>query len=203
MSNLLDMLGKGLDANVGETLERHLRVGSGQSIDQLRRRCRLEGDRPELHRRLGLAYLHGMQFSEAVEHLRRACRDRPDDLPTRVALAATYDEMGQPEKALEQLRVANQVQPGAVAVLFAIGYCLEKLSRPDEAREYYRDVLAAEASHVAARHRLAAIALLTDDLPEAVTQYEQLRAMDGGSASVRSVLAHLYHRAGRHAEAIA
>ena len=96
-------------------------------------------------------------------------------LTARLGLAAAYDELGESAKALEQLRMAAQTHPGSPHVLFASGYCLEKLSRPDEASESYRDVLEVRPDFVAARQRLAAIALLKDDVEEAVAQYEHLR----------------------------
>ncbi len=202
MSYLLELLAKGLDANVGETVQRHLRLGSGRSLEELEGLCRRHADRADLRCQLGLTCLRAMRLAEAVEHLGEACRLEPGLLPARLALSAAYDEMGQSAKALEHLCTANQTHPGCPEVLFASGYCLEKLSRPDEAAECYRDVLKLREDFVPAVQRLAAIALLRDDVDEAIAGYERLRGLTADEPAVRATLAHLYHRRGRHADAI-
>jgi len=203
VSSLLEILGKGLEANVGETLERFFRHGAGKSVAELEDLCRQQPDRGSLRYQLGLAYLRGMQLSQAASHLSQACRLEPDHLPARLALASAYDDMGDSQKALEHLQVANRTHPGAPAVLFAVGYCLEKLSRSGEAAEYYRDVVRAQDDCVPARQRLAAIALLRDDVDEAVLQYERLRGLSPEDSANVVMLAHLYYRSGRNDDAIA
>lgn len=203
MSYLLEILAKGLEGNVGEVLHRYFRLGAGKGLDELEGLCRHHADRPKLRYQLGLAYLGAMQPDNAAAHLVEACRLKPDSLSARLALAAAYDEMGDSQRALEQLQVANHTHPGAPAVLFAIGYCLERLSRGAEAAEYYRDAVAGKGDFVAARQRLAAVALVADDLPEAVEQYERLCQLNPGEVDHLATLAHLYYRCGRFGDAVA
>jgi len=202
VSHLLEMLGRGLGSDLGDLLDRYFWTPGSESIEQLRRRCSELPERPERHLQLGLAYLRAVQLDEAIRHLSDACRCRPDYLAARLALATAYDEQGDPARALEQLKIANQTHTGEVAVLFCIGFCLEKLTRSDEAAEYYRDAIGRDGTFGPARERLAAIAVLRDDLDEAIEQYRFLRDDEPEDAFFRAALAHLYYRAGRYPEAI-
>lgn len=202
MSHLLEMLGRGLDSDLGDVLDRYFWSPAGSSLQELRQRCREQPDHPELHLQLGLAYLRAMQFEEAVRHLTEACRQKPDDLAARMGLAAALAEQGDAARALAQLKVANQTHAGEMPVLFSIGFTLEKLGRPAEAREYYLDAIGRDPSFVPARERLAAVALLLGDLDEAIEQYRALSESDPQESFFRSALAHLYHRAGRRHEAV-
>jgi len=203
VSCLLQLLAKGLDANVGEMLEGLYSDAAGPPLAELEAACRAHPQRADLRYQLGLAHLEAMRFDQAARELSDACRLNPDHLRARLALAGACDELGETSKALEQLRTANQTHPGEPAVLLAIGYCLEKLSRSGEAAEYYRDVIRSHSDCVPARQRLAAIAVLADDLPEAIDQYEHLRRLAPNDTFNLTTLAHLYHRAGRHEQAIA
>ena len=203
MSYLLEILGRGLAGSVAETLERHFRRGCGKPLAELKQLAEQRPDWPDVQCDLGMAYLRGMQFADAARHLDQACRHKPDYLEARLGLAAACDEMGRTEQALDHLRIANQTHSGSPPVLFCIGYCLEKLSRSDEAAEYYRDAVAAAGDYLAARQRLAAIALLRDDLDEAIAQHEHLRRVSGDDPQIVAALAHLYYRARRYDEAIA
>ena len=202
MGYLLQLLARGLEANVGETLARHLRAGTSQPLDALAAAAAGNPADAEAQCRAGLAYLQGMQYAPAADHLTEACRLKPDHLSARLALAATYDEMGRSREALAHLQIANETHSGSPPVLFAIAYCLEKLARPDEAVDHYRDVVRTDADFIPARQRLAAIAVLRDRVDEAIEHYEHLRALDPADTWVRGTLAHLYHRRRRYRDAV-
>ena len=203
MSYLLEVLGRGLAGRVAETLERNFHRGCGKPLAELKELAEQRPDWPDVQCDLGMAYLRGMQFADAARHLEQACRRKPDYLEARLALAAVCDELGQTERALDNLRIANQTHAGSPPVLFCIGYCLEKLSRAEEAPEYYRDAIAAAGDYLAARERLAAIALLRDDIDEAIAQHEHIRQTGGDDPQVVATLGHLYFRARRYSESIA
>ncbi len=202
MSNLLELLGRGLGSDLGDVLDRYFRPPSSQDSEQLAEACRREPQSPEWLLGLGLAHLRDGEVDDAIAQLSQACRLKPDLLAARLALASAYDEKGQFDKALDQLRLASSTHGGEGPVLFGIGFCLEKLHRPEEAAEYYRDAIAKDAAMIAARQRLAAIDVLTGRLDEAIEQYRMLCDMEPQELAYRSALAHLYHRAGRHAEAV-
>lgn len=162
--------------------------------------CKAQPNRPEPRLELGLAYLRAVQLDDAIEHLAAACRAKPDCLPARLALASAYDEKGQTAQALEHLKIANQTHMGEVTVLFSIGFCYEKLNQPDKAAAYYRDAVEQNPSFLASRERLAAVAVLTGDVDEAIEQYEALRDAEPQELAYRSALAHLYYRAARRGD---
>ncbi len=202
MSHLLELLGKGLQHELGDLLDRYFWVPAMETEDELRSALAAHPQRPSLRLQLGLSLLRTGRTPEAIEHLRQCCRLAPDDLGGRVALASAYESDGKAEKALEELRTANQIRPGEPPILFAIAFCLERLQRPRDAREYYRDTVAADGAFPAARERLAAIAVALGDTEEAIEHYQALRTQAPDSAWVRTALAHLYYQAHKHDLAI-
>ncbi len=202
MSHLLELLGRGLDRDVGDVLDRYFWSPQTRSVAQLVEDCRNHPQVPELRLKLGLAHLRAVQLDEAVEHLSSVCRERPDLLAARLALAAALDERGDCGEALDELQTANRIRPGEAPVLFAMGFCCEKLRRTDEAREYYRDALKRDEGCRAARLRLAAAAIAQDDVEEAIVQYRADLDADPQRAETYGALGHLLHRAGRHTEAV-
>jgi len=202
VSYLLELLGRGLQGEMADLLDRYFRSGPTCSIEQLKASCRQHPDWPDLHLQLGLAYLRAVQVPEAITYLARACRRKPDYLAARLALAAAHEENGDPTAAMEQLRIANQTHPGETHIIFAIGFCCEKLRRPLEAAEAYRDVVGRDPSFRLARERLAAVAVLTGDLDEAVEQYRALQQAEPHLTWLHSALAHLYYRAGNYEQAV-
>ncbi len=202
MSHLLELLGQGLDGSLEETLGRFFWGAGRLSVTELAVQAAQHPDWPDVQCQLGLAYLRAAKTGQAIEPLARACRQKPDFLAARLALASALTELGLHDKALGHLRLANQTHAGEPAILFALGYLLEKLDRADEAAGYYREALAAKADLLAARHRLAAIALFHDRLEEATDQYEYLVRYDPGDTHARIALAQLYHRRGLHGQAV-
>jgi len=202
VSHLLELLGRGLDGEVGDLLDRYFWTPQRAGLDELRARCQAHPDRAELHFQLGVAYLRAVQLDEAQACLQQACRRQPDHLPARLALASAFEEQGRPKEALAQLKIANQTHPGEVPVLFAMGFCLEKLGRSAEAAEYYRDAIARNPSYDRPRQRLAAVATAAGNLDEAIAQYEYLAQSDLHPSWSYGALAHLHYRAGNYAEAV-
>jgi tetratricopeptide (TPR) repeat protein len=203
LSHLLELLGRGLDCDLGDLLDRYYWTPQTQSTQELAETARQHPDWPDIRLRLGLACLRGMQLPEAIEHLSAACRRKPDYVAARLALAAACESAGDVPKAVDHLRLANQVQPGRPAVLFAMGFCLERLRQPAAAMDYYRDAIAADSGFLPARQRLAAAAVAVNDLQEAVSQYEAIRLACPQDSAARASLANLYYRAGRWADAVA
>ena len=202
MSYLLELLGKGLDSDVGDILDRHFWCPQATNIERLKAECSEHPECPDLHLQLGLAQLRAVQLAEAIGYLKQACRHKPDYLAARLALAAALDSKGAPAAALEHLEVANQYHGGEPEILFAIGFCHERLLHPRKAAEYYRDVVALEGTFTPARERLAAVCVVTNDLDGAIRQYECLRDGEPSKTWIRLALGHLYYRAGRYHEAI-
>ncbi len=200
MSHLLEILGKGLDESVWQMLSSHFGMGLGKSLPQLRQAAQQS---PCAHSflQLGLGLMRAMQLPEAAWALQQSLRLDSGLLAARLALASVHDDLGQNQQAFDQLQVANTTHPGDVAVLFAIGYCLEKLQRPAEAASYYSDAIARKDNFLPARQRLAAVALLAEDLDTAIAQQEYLSRKAPGDVALLAGLANLYHRRGRFDQA--
>jgi len=201
VSHILELLGRGVERDLSDLLDRYFRLPSG-SMEHRAGSARAGGDGPERPLQLGLTHFRAGRLDDAIRHLQDACRQTPDCLPGRAALAAAYDEKGDPAAALEHLEAANELRPGEPAIRFAIGFCREKLDQPDEAAEDYRRAIEADPSFVPAHERLAAVDVLTGDLDEAVERYRTLRDLEPQDVCYRSALAHLYFRSGAHAEAV-
>ena len=69
MSHLLELLGRGLDCDFGELLDRYFRSPHTQSISSLQDNCRQTPSSPQVHFQLGLAHLRSVQYVPAAEHL--------------------------------------------------------------------------------------------------------------------------------------
>ena len=202
VSHLLELLGRGLDSDLGDLLDRYFWSPGTKSMEELEESCLGHPDWPDLRLQLGLAHLRASQFDQAAEHLLHACRRKPDYLAARLALASALDEKGDTQAALEHLAIANQNSPGEAAILFAIGFCSEKMRRPREAAEYYRDAVRRDPAMIVARERLAAVAVTTGDADEAIRQYQALRELRPEDPWVHGALAHLYYRAGQYGQAV-
>ncbi len=202
MSRLLELLGRGLEGDLGDVLDRYYWSPPAEPVDELAERCHDHPDWPDMQLRLALTYLRASRVEDAIDHLRQACRRKPDYLAARVALAAAHAEKGSPQAALDQLKIAGQIAPAGAPVLFAMGFCCEKLGRAADAAEYYRDATIRDGAFRPARERLAAVAVFLDRVEEAVEQYEALLRAHPEEPWIRSAVAHLHCRAGRHDDAI-
>ena len=201
MSYILELLGRGVDSDLSDLLDRYFWSSSGEG-EQSAAPAKAQHDSPQRRLQVGLAHLRAGRLDEAVRHLDDACRAKGDCLSARAALASACDEKGDPAGALEHLKVADEIRPSEAAVLFGIAFCLEKLLEPEKAAAYYRRAVAADGSFMTARERLAAIGVLTGELDEAIEQYQSLRDLEPREICYRSALAHLYLRSRRHDEAV-
>jgi len=202
VSPILEVLGRGLDRDLSDVLDRHFWSPPGGSLEELQQRCEQHPQLPECRLQYALACLAADRLDEAIGHLEDACRLRPDYHAARLALAAALDAKGNPAGALRQLGIVNVVRPGRSAVLFAMGLCEEKLAHRAEATSLYRRAVEADEPLLSAWERLAAVAVAAGELDEAIEQYIALRDAEPQQAGYRSSLAQLYLLAGRHAEAI-
>lgn len=201
MSYLLELLGRGLGRDVGDVLDRYYWAPSLSSMGELHARA-AKTDSTDVLLQIALGHLRGGQPAEGATVLERAVRAAPDSLPCRLALAAACAETGRVDQASEHLSHANLTHPGEAPVLFALGFCHERMQQRDEAEACYRDALEHDSSLIAARQRLAALAVHADRVGEAIEQYVTLREQDPQDVHLRTTLAHLYYRDGQYARAI-
>ncbi len=197
MSYLLEILGKGLAAEISDLLAPYYWQGLVGEPTQ-------EAPQERLQKRFqeGLEHLRAVELDQAIEKLSACCDEEPAFWRARLALASAYEERGEAGNAFEQLEVADRDHPGLAPVAFAMGFCLEKLGMPKRAADQYRRSIQADETFVPARERLAAVSLLLENPAESVRQYEALRTQMPEKMWVRSALAHLYQRCGRHGESV-
>ena len=88
MSHLLELLGRGLDGEVGDMLDRYFWSPQTVAIEQLRRQCDKHPDWPDVQFQIGVAQFRAVQLDAAIGHLRQAVRSKPDYCAARLALAA-------------------------------------------------------------------------------------------------------------------
>ncbi len=202
MSHLLELLGRGLESDIGDILDSHYWVPQANSLESIQARCDKNPDWPDLQFKVGLANLRAVRIEDAIEHLLCACELKSDYAVARLALASAYGDMGQIDKALEQLEFANQQRPGEVSVLFAMGFCHERLGDSRLAIRFYQDAIECDDTFSAARERLAAVCLVTNDIDGAIEQYTELRDLQPQITHTRIALAHMYYRAGMYDQAV-
>lgn len=203
MSQLLELLGKGLQHELGELLDQYYWAPPQQQTEELAAQCRQKPDDANAQFRLGLARLRHMEASDAVLHLRTACRLDADHLAARVALAAAQELAGDLTGALGSLKTANTLRPGEAPILFGIGFCYERLEDRPAAEEYYRDAVAARPHFRPARERLAALCVACGKTADAVAQYQALLEDHPEQSWLHTALAHLYFRNGQYDRAVA
>jgi len=203
VSYLLELLGRGLDADLGEVLARYYWSPSPKPLAELERAAREHADWPDAQCQAGLAHLRAMHLEEAIDHLAEACRLKPDYLAARLALAAAYEAAGQVAQAARELKTALLHTGKDARVLFCLGFCCERMRQPAAAAEHYRDAIDADGRFDAARHRLAAVAVLQGHDAEAITQYEHLHHACPHEPWYLSALADLYFRTGQYDRAAA
>jgi tetratricopeptide (TPR) repeat protein len=202
MSYLLEILGRGLLAELAAAFRPFLRDDGRYSTAELREACREHGDDPATHTRLGTRHLAERDTAAAGESFRRALEIDAANLRAHVGLACVHDEVGRTDQALRQLQEAAEHHADDPAVQFGIGFCLEKLGRVGEAAAAYRRALETAPSLRNAHERLAAIHVQQDEWPAAIEHYEQICSCQPEEIDSRLMLANLYLRVGRHQDAI-
>ena len=200
MSHLLEILGKGLDHEVEDLLRGYFSCSATEPIEHLERDIEGDAQRPDRRLGLALAYRLDQRGDDARTCLEALRQDFPDYVPGAIALAVVLYETGNVEEALKELRFADQTQPGEAPILHCLGFCLERRGELEPAAACYRQALRSDDSYTPSRHRLAAVALVLEDVNEAVEQYSVLRRDDPQDGWLRTSLGHLLYRAGRYAE---
>ena len=119
----------------------------------------------DLAARVQLAVLYHWNLGSsdrAIEQLNEARSLFPESSWPLRELANTYWEMGDKKLALAHIAEAVQVEPGDIHARFLLGSIYERYGRQEEAILAYRDVLAIDPDHSAAK---AALSRLLKRLP--------------------------------------
>ena len=72
MSHLLELLGRGVGTDLGDTLDRYYWSPQTRGVQELLAVVKAHPNWPDVQLQLGLARLRGAQLEEAVSHLSQA-----------------------------------------------------------------------------------------------------------------------------------
>lgn len=202
MSQLLELLGRGLVGELSAAYKDLLHDDEQTSTDELFHAVRAERADAAARVRLGSRLLRQQKTIQARKVFEDALRLSSANLAARAGLACALDELGHTLEATGHLEAAIIEHPDHVANWFALGFCREKLQDIKGARDAYLECTRRCPQLRNPYERLAAIAVTQDDLDTAIDQYEHLCACAPDDVNASLVLANLYARAGQHESAI-
>lgn len=202
MSQLLEILGRGLIAHLVGAFDSALGTNTEESIEELERLAECQPDNLSAQTRLGGKLLRVEDPTRARVIFEAILAKDARHLPARLGLACAFDALGQIREALEALRIAQKADPLNPAILFSLGYCQERLGDEVAAINYYQDALHYCPTLRNAHERLAAIFLQRGAFEQAIEHYTTLCELDPHHTELHLSLANLYLQQGNHAEAI-
>ena len=123
MSYLLEVLGRGLLAELAAAFRDLLRDDGHFSTQELEGYVEREPDSLEYRRKLAVRLLADGQCGRARNTLIDGLKIDPADRLCRIGLACALDELGLTRAAAEQLRTTLEHHPDDGATLFALGFC--------------------------------------------------------------------------------
>lgn len=202
MSYLLEVLGRGLLANLMGAFANHLSDHPDDTTEDLERIVEDNPEDMEAHLRLGSRYLQRSDPVAARQIFLHILSQDGSAIGARLGLACVFDELDQLDVAIEQLRIAQKAEPANPAILFCLGYCHERCGDVNEGISYYSDSISLCPTLRNAHERLAAIYLTQDNLDLAIHHYSALCELDPQQIDLHLTLANLLLRSGDHKEAI-
>jgi len=202
MSQLLEILGRGLLGRLLDAFETQLPSAPGDDADDLARRQPQACTSFDLTVRLGSACLRAGRLGEARRAFERAqSLDGPGHLAA-LGQACVWDELGRPDLALQHLCAARDGDPDDPAVWFGIGLCHEHLGRTEEATQAYEHALHRSAHLRNAHERLAAVAAQRGAWETACDHYARLAELEPGDLATLLALGALQFQSGQAEAAI-
>lgn len=202
MSYLLEILGKGLVADLQSALGDCVDEDDPRSTDELIAAAQAPDAERATRHLLAARLLGDRQLARARSAYLGLVEQDASDVLAHIGLACALDELGITEQALDQLNFCRGVAPPDARLLFAVGMCCERLGRLDDAAHAYEDALDVCGDLRNTHERLAAIALRQGDVDNAIAHYEYLCWCDPGDHSAALSLANLYVRAKRWTDAV-
>jgi tetratricopeptide (TPR) repeat protein len=201
VSQLLELLGRGLEIDLQELLGPLFWSPQPRSLQDLLESAGKHGHLPELQLQIGLAHLREADVDQAIEALSESL-SAENTLAGQLALACAFDEKCLTWRAFEHLQAAHVIRSDEPAILHALGFCAERLGKVADAGQYYRSCIELNEEFLPARQRLAAVSLVLEDVAEAIEQYTAIRNAEPQQGWVRATLGQLLYRAGRCGEAV-
>lgn len=164
--------------------------------------CRLSPNLPDACYYHGRALYSLNRFDEAIEVLRKAIRVDLVKGRAETALAEAYEAMGQSKEAEQYLRwaISRKDRAHERALLAYIRFLI-RAGRTEESLEPIGKVLAEYPKSAEGHFQSARVLLQLDRVAEATPAAEKAVALDAANAQYRFLLARIYRRTGRDADA--
>lgn len=203
MSHLLEVLGRGLIAQLVGAFDAILGTNTEEEIEELERLVEACPSDVSARVRLGGKLLRGDRIADARRIFEAIIAQDPEHFAARIGLACALDALGRVDLSLEQLRTAQKADPLNPSILFCLGYCHERLNQDDAAITYYEDSISVCPTLRNAHERLAAIYLRREMIEAAADHYTRLCELDPEQTELQLGLANLLLKQGEHQKAIA
>jgi tetratricopeptide (TPR) repeat protein len=192
MSQLLEILGKGLVGSLWSVLGRRLH---GYRSDTRLLAIQLS-ERPEdanLLVKATVSYYRESLLEKAMDHARTAIRLNPNMIEGHLILACVLEKTGRRGEAaevLEKLRIEDKKLAGDLR--FAIGFLYETAKDYSKAATCYQQALKNIPNLINAYQRLAAMALREKKFDSAIEYYKEICRIEPEDVTYRTLLAGLY-----------
>lgn len=192
MSNLLELLGKGLESPFMELIIPGCHPLSKEEAALLQKEVEATPDHTANKLRLAIHYAQSGSVEQSDQLFSDITQQVTPNTEARLAWAASLFACGSQDRALEQLERAYEQQPNDSRILFGIGYYYERIGQQENAVEYYVKSATAKPYLRRARQRLGAIRLHDNDYAGAIAEYEELLREHPEDVSVYLFLGQMY-----------
>ena len=201
MSYLLDILGRGLIAELAAAFREFLPENSGHANDGSTHP--VEHDQPISSASVSdaLRLLEAGRFVDAREAFGRLSGEEPSNIAAGIGLACALDQLGHTREAARTLRRVLEFHSKRASLWFGLGFCHEKTGDTDEAVAAYERAVELDPQLRNPHERLAAIHLRHGDTGGAIEHYEVICGSEPADAASHLSLAELYLRAHRFDDA--
>jgi len=179
----------------------------GEARKAAARALELDPDLAEVHAALGfLKLLYDWDFAGAEEELREALRLNPNCAEAHHWYAILLANMGRHSQAIHEARCARELDPLSLLMNQTAGNVLLLARDYDGAVTALRKTLELDENFAAANSVLGCAYICKGSYPEALAQFEKVRALAGGhpgvDASIKALMALVYAAWGKRTEAL-
>ena len=192
MSNLLELLGKGLESPFMEFVLPECHPLTQEEAECLRKEVERNPGHTANKLRLAIHYAQSGSLEQSDQLFSDITKQITPNTEVRLAWAASLFASGSTDKALEQLEQAYEQHPNDSRVLFGIGYYYERTGQLEKAIEYYKKSATTKPYLRHARQRLGAIKLHDNDYVGAIAEYEELLQEHPEDVSIYLFLGQMY-----------
>jgi len=192
MSNLLELLGKGLESPFMDLVLPGCHPLTKDEAQCLMKEVESNPGHTANKLRLAIHYAQSGSLEQSDRLFADIIKQITPNTEARLAWAASLFASGSTDEALVQLEQAYEQNPNDSRVLFGIGYYYERTGQLEKAIEYYKKSAATKPYLRHARQRLGAIKLHDNDYDGAIAEYEELLQEHPEDVSIYLFLGQMY-----------